>query len=113
MLFALPKIYSTLLLGKRGTNNYQLQTIIATAIPHITDEFHSLDQVGWYASALFITVAATQSAWGKAFKYFSIKLVYLLSILVFELGSLLCGKPLPLAPLVSWDPDYLHRSCPK
>ena len=76
------------------------QTIIATAIPHITDEFHSLNQVGWYASALFITVAATQSAWGKAFKYFSIKIVYLLSILVFELGSLLCGKVVPRPPFV-------------
>ena len=112
-LFALPKSYSSLMLGKRGTNKHHLQTIIATAIPHITDEFHSLNQVGWYASALFTTVAATQSAWGKAFKYFSIKLVFLLSIVVFELGSLICGKALHLALLVSWDPDYLHRSCPK
>ena len=71
----------------------QCQTIIATAIPHITDEFHSLNQVGWYASALFLTVAATQSVWGKAFKYFPIKIVYLLSIAIFELGSLICGKP--------------------
>jgi hypothetical protein len=26
-------------------------TIIATAIPKITDQFHSLDDVGWYGSA--------------------------------------------------------------
>ena len=71
----------------------QCQTIIATAIPYITDEFHSLNQVGWYASALFLTVAATQSVWGKAFKYFPIKIVYLLSIAIFEIGSLICGKP--------------------
>ena len=38
------------------------QTIIATAIPHITDEFHSLNQVGWYASALFITETLLLSA---------------------------------------------------
>ena len=25
-------------------------TIIATAIPHITDEFHALNDVGWYGS---------------------------------------------------------------
>jgi MFS family permease len=67
------------------------QTIIATAIPHITDEFHSLSDVGWYASALFLTVAAAQSVWGKAFKYFPIKTVYLLSIGIFEIGSLICG----------------------
>ncbi|KAH6663125.1 major facilitator superfamily transporter [Halenospora varia] len=66
-------------------------TIIATAIPHITDEFHSLSDVGWYASALFLTVAAAQSVWGKAFKYFPVKTVYLISIAVFEVGSLICG----------------------
>ena len=38
-------------------------TIVATAIPAITDEFHSLDDVGWYASAFFLTVAAFQSTW--------------------------------------------------
>ncbi|MDI1493375.1 MAG: hypothetical protein OHK93_005163 [Ramalina farinacea] len=66
-------------------------TIIATAIPRITDQFHSLDQVGWYASALFLAVAATQSFWGKAFKFFPLKIVYLVAIFIFELGSLLCG----------------------
>ncbi|THV52917.1 hypothetical protein BGAL_0064g00070 [Botrytis galanthina] len=66
-------------------------TIISTAIPHITEEFHSLNDVGWYGSALFLTVAAAQSVWGKAFKYFSVKGVYLLSIAIFELGSLICG----------------------
>lgn len=66
-------------------------TIIATAIPQITNQFHSLDQVGWYGSALFLTVAATQGIWGKAFKYFPIKTVYLLSIFIFEIGSLICG----------------------
>jgi hypothetical protein len=41
------------------------QTIVATAIPRITDEFHSLDDVGWYGSAFFLTVASFQSTWGK------------------------------------------------
>jgi hypothetical protein len=27
------------------------ETIITTAIPHITDEFHSIGDVGWYGSA--------------------------------------------------------------
>ncbi|TGO61160.1 hypothetical protein BCON_0029g00010 [Botryotinia convoluta] len=69
----------------------EFQTIIATAIPHITDEFHSLNDVGWYASALFLTVTAAQLLWGKAFKYFLIKTGYLISIAVFEVGSLICG----------------------
>lgn len=66
-------------------------TIVATAIPKITDQFKSLDQVGWYGSAFFLTVASFQSTWGKGYKYFSLKWVFMLSILVFELGSLVCA----------------------
>jgi MFS family permease len=68
------------------------QTIVATAIPRITDEFHSLDDVGWYGSAFFLTLASFQSTWGKAFKYFSLKYGVLVSVAIFELGSLICGK---------------------
>ncbi|KAK5313082.1 hypothetical protein LTR93_011077 [Exophiala xenobiotica] len=40
-------------------------TIVATAIPRITDQFHSLGQIGWYGSAFFLTLASFQSSWGK------------------------------------------------
>ena len=66
-------------------------TIVATAIPRITDEFHSLNDVGWYGSAFFLTLASFQSMWGKAYKYFPIKPTFLLSIFFFEVGSLICA----------------------
>ncbi|KAI0144367.1 putative gliotoxin efflux pump [Xylariaceae sp. FL1272] len=66
-------------------------TIITTAIPSITNEFHSLQDVGWYGSAMFFPLAATQSVWGKAFKYFPVKVVFLVGILIFEVGSLICA----------------------
>ncbi|SCV48884.1 related to major facilitator (MFS1) transporter [Fusarium fujikuroi] len=66
-------------------------TIVATAIPKITDEFPGLDLVSWYGSAFFMCLAAFQTTWGKIYKYFPLKLAYLASILIFEIGSLLCG----------------------
>ncbi|KAH8799051.1 major facilitator superfamily domain-containing protein [Xylogone sp. PMI_703] len=66
-------------------------TIIATAIPHITDRFHSLSDVGWYGSAYLLTTASFQLLYGKFYTYFSIKWVFLGAISVFELGSLICG----------------------
>ena len=72
------------------TNNLDT-TIIATAIPRITDEFHALDQVGWYGSAFFLTTASFQSTWGKGFKYLALKPTFLFALFVFELGSLICG----------------------
>lgn len=67
-------------------------TILATAVPRITDAFHSLDDVGWYGSVFFMTVASSQSTWGKAFKYFDLKTVFLTTIAIFEVGSLTCGE---------------------
>ncbi|KAF7191068.1 MFS gliotoxin efflux transporter gliA [Pseudocercospora fuligena] len=66
-------------------------TIVSTAIPRITDDFQSLDDVGWYGSAFFMTLAAFQSMWGKGYKCFSVKYTYLLSMVVFEIGSLICA----------------------
>ncbi|KAJ7627224.1 DHA14-like major facilitator [Roridomyces roridus] len=66
-------------------------TIIATAIPHITDQFHSLDDVGWYGSAYLLTTAATQLLFGKFYTFLPVKWVYVTAITLFEAGSLLCG----------------------
>ena len=66
-------------------------TIVATAIPEITGEFNSLPDVGWYGSAFFLTVAAFQSTWGKIYRYFPLKISFLCSIFIFEIGSLICA----------------------
>lgn len=66
-------------------------TIIATAIPRITDQFHALNDVGWYASSYLLTTCAFQLMFGKFYTFFSIKWVFLTAIAIFELGSLICG----------------------
>ncbi|KNG52495.1 major facilitator superfamily transporter [Stemphylium lycopersici] len=66
-------------------------TIISTAIPEITDEFSSLQDIGWYGSAFFVTTAATQALWGRLYTFFPLKWTYLISIGFFELGSVVCG----------------------
>ncbi|KAI0471128.1 putative MFS aflatoxin efflux pump [Xylariaceae sp. FL0804] len=65
--------------------------IISTAIPAITDEFHSLQDVGWYASAYLLTTCAFQLLYGKLYKFFSIRPVYMASVGLFEVGSAICG----------------------
>ncbi|KAH7312554.1 major facilitator superfamily domain-containing protein [Stachybotrys elegans] len=66
-------------------------TILGTAIPRITDEFQDINRVSWYGSAYFMTFGAFQSTWGKFYKYFSIKLWFLVAVFIFELGSLICA----------------------
>jgi MFS transporter, DHA2 family, glioxin efflux transporter len=68
-----------------------LQTIVGTAIPRITDEFSSLEDVSWYASAYFMTFGGCTTSAGKIYKYYNLKWSFLVSMLIFEVGSLLCG----------------------
>ncbi|CAK5276202.1 unnamed protein product [Mycena citricolor] len=66
-------------------------TIIATAIPKITDQFNSLADVGWYGSAYLLTTSAFQLLFGRFYSILSLKWVYVAAIVIFELGSLICG----------------------
>ncbi|RYC89409.1 putative efflux pump gsfJ [Fusarium oxysporum f. sp. narcissi] len=65
------------------------QTIVATAVPKITDQFGRLQDISWYGSAYFLTLGAFQSLWGKIYKFFPLKTSFLVSLLIFELGSLI------------------------
>ena len=52
-------ILSSYIVVSKVANVRQDRTIIATAIPKITDEFHSIPDVSWYGSAYMITSGAT------------------------------------------------------
>ncbi|OTA99368.1 hypothetical protein M426DRAFT_76399 [Hypoxylon sp. CI-4A] len=67
------------------------QNIISTAIPRITDEFHSLGDVGWYGTAYILTLCSFQLLMGKVYKYYPAKPVFLAGCILFEVGSAVCG----------------------
>ncbi|KAM0228331.1 hypothetical protein ACHAP5_011969 [Fusarium lateritium] len=55
-------------------------TIVAVAVPSITDEFQTIADIGWYSAAYF----------GQIYTLFSIKAVFLIGIATFEIGALVC-----------------------
>ncbi|KAH9987956.1 MFS general substrate transporter [Xylariaceae sp. FL0662B] len=61
------------------------------AIPRITDEFHSLADVDWYASAYQFGISAPQPLIGKVYTHFNTKRTFLSCFGIFEIGSVLCG----------------------
>ncbi|EFR05468.1 SGE1 [Nannizzia gypsea CBS 118893] len=67
------------------------RTIIATAIPRITDQFHSIDDIGWYGSSYLLTGCSFMLLFGKFYQLYSPKWVYLIAIVIFEIGSAVCG----------------------
>jgi hypothetical protein len=50
------------------------QTIISTAIPKITDQFDSINDIGWYGSAYLLTTTALQPTFGRIYTIFSVSL---------------------------------------
>ncbi|KAF4944817.1 hypothetical protein FGADI_12412 [Fusarium gaditjirri] len=74
--------------------------IVATAVPAITDHFHTVAHVGWYSSAFRLSVCAFQFIFGKAYKLFSIKIVFLLSNIISIVGSVLSGAAISSTMLV-------------
>ncbi|PMD15228.1 MFS general substrate transporter [Hyaloscypha hepaticicola] len=66
-------------------------TIISTAVPRITHDFHSIDDVGWYAAIYPLMSCAFQPSYGKIYTLFSSKHVFLAALLIFEIGSVVCA----------------------
>ncbi|KAJ8120570.1 hypothetical protein ONZ43_g2752 [Nemania bipapillata] len=56
--------------------------IVSTAIPRITDTFHSLNDIG---------CSAPQLLTGRFYKYLNTKWTFMIFFIVFEIGSALCG----------------------
>ncbi|KAF4312510.1 Tetracycline resistance protein TetB/drug resistance transporter [Botryosphaeria dothidea] len=77
------------------------QTIVATAAPEITNQFKSLGDVGWYGSAYLLTTAAFQLPFGKLYSILSVKWTFLVTIIIFEIGSLICGAANSSAVLIA------------
>eukprot|EP00842_Homolaphlyctis_polyrhiza_P001326 jgi/Hompol1/2194/HPOL_005883-RA len=67
------------------------QTIVATAIPAIVKEFDGLDKVAWIGTAYLLTSTAFSSLYGKFADIFGRKPTFLFAIIIFEVGSLVCG----------------------
>lgn len=66
-------------------------SVVSTAIPKITSDFHSLNDVGWYGSAYLLTQCAIQPLSGRIYTEFGMKWTFLCFFAVFEIGSAVCG----------------------
>jgi Major Facilitator Superfamily len=64
---------------------------LLTFSPRITNQFHSLEDVGWYASAYLLTSTSLQPTYGKVYQNFNLKWIFIAVVAIFELGSLVCA----------------------
>ncbi|KAK7039611.1 major facilitator transporter-like protein [Favolaschia claudopus] len=67
------------------------QTILATALPSIASDFNSFTLQGWVATSFILAQTTFLLFYGQALKIYSAKWVLISSIVIFEVGSLLCA----------------------
>ncbi|KAI5478546.1 major facilitator superfamily protein [Pseudohyphozyma bogoriensis] len=64
------------------------QTVIAAGVPQISNDFDALQDIGWYGSAYLLACCSLMPLFGSAYAYFAKKWVFLGSLVVFEVASL-------------------------
>ncbi|KND88271.1 putative HC-toxin efflux carrier TOXA, partial [Tolypocladium ophioglossoides CBS 100239] len=70
------------------------RTVVATAIPRITDEFNSFGDIGWYAGAYALSGCAMQLPLGPFYSFYPPKVVFMALLFVFIVGSAIgAGAP--------------------
>merc|ERR1712000_244530 len=67
------------------------RTIIATALPKITDEFNSFGDIGWYNAGFLLPTTALQLFFGRLYTFYSPKWIFMSLVVIFEIGSAVCG----------------------
>ena len=78
------------------------QTIISVALPTITGEFHRADLLSWVITVYLLTSTVSTPLYGKASDLFGRKRLLQLSIVIFLLGSMLCGLAQNMAELIGF-----------
>jgi EmrB/QacA subfamily drug resistance transporter len=76
------------------------QTIVATALPRIVSDLGGITQYSWVFTAYMLTSTVTVPLYGKLGDVYGRKNLFLFSIVVFLLGSALCGAATTMTQLV-------------
>ena len=67
------------------------QTIVATALPTIIGELGGLSHLSWVVTAYLLAQTAVTPLYGKLGDLYGRKLVLQVGLVVFLIGSVLCG----------------------
>lgn len=65
-------------------------TMMTTAIPTITNDFGTIKDIAWYGASMRLTMIAFLFMFCKMYTLMSVKIIYIVSLVIFELGCLLC-----------------------
>lgn len=78
------------------------QTIITTALGKIVEEFNAFDSLSWIVTAYLLTTTITVPIAGKMSDLFGRRVLLLIGVAVFTVGSLFSGTSETIEQLILW-----------
>lgn len=78
------------------------QTIVSTALPTIASDLGGLDHLSWVVTAYLLASTAATPLWGKLGDQYGRKKLFQTAIVIFLIGSALCGISQNMAQLIGF-----------
>ncbi len=78
------------------------QTIVATALPTIAGDLHGLSHLSWVVTAYLLASTVSTPLWGKLGDLYGRKTFFLAAIVIFLVGSALCGLARSMLMLIAF-----------
>ncbi|KOV98443.1 DSBA oxidoreductase [Streptomyces sp. NRRL B-1140] len=78
------------------------QTIVATALPTIVSDLGGLDHLSWVVTAYLLAATAATPLWGKLGDQYGRKRLFQTAIVIFLVGSALCGAAQDMGQLIAF-----------
>jgi len=78
------------------------QTIVSTALPTIVGDLGGLSHLSWVVTAYMLATTASTPLWGKLGDQFGRKSLFQASIIIFLVGSALCGQAHSMVELIAF-----------
>ena len=78
------------------------QTIVSTALPTIVNDLGGLSHLSWVVTAYMLASTATTQVWGKLGDSYGRKYLFLGAIVIFLVGSVLCGQSRNMGELIAF-----------
>lgn len=78
------------------------QSIVGTALPRIVSDLGGLNYLSWVVTAYLLTSTAVTPLWGKISDLYGRRLIFQAAIIIFLIGSVLCGLSQNMLQLIGF-----------